>query len=207
MKLGGMTIPDAPSYFSDGGVAIFLVTGANHGKRSVSGDIKVVTVHFTESASLDSREYLWQNPRGVSTTYLTGAWPDMYGGKPCAIKYMSEADDEPYTQGFGVLGMLAKYDHGPTFGVGGAELLTHIRNLNDVAIGIEIEGMPSKQPSMEVKLMTAQLTADIITYWHLHNRHEPLLCGHVHVDSEKQDPQFAEGWSWFAKQVYDRVRL
>lgn len=207
MKLkGGLVIPDKPSYFSESGVAIFLVTGANHGKRSKAGDIQVLTVHFTESEELDSREYLWKNERLVSTTYLTGAWPDMYDGKPCAIKYMSEGDDTPYTQGFGVLGMLATYDHA-NFQVGGKELLTRMRNLNDVAIGIEVEGTPSKQPSMEVKLMTATLCGDIITYWQQHGKNDVLLCGHKHVDSEKQDPQFAEGWSWFARQVYMRVRL
>lgn len=205
MNLHGMIIPDAPSYLSASGVPIFLVTGANKGVRHSPGDVQVLTVHFTESENLDSREYLWKNPRGVSTTYLTGQWPDMYDSKPCAIKYMSEANDTPYTQGFGVLGMLARYDH-TQFGMGGQELLHLLWNLNDKALGVEVEGTPAKQPSMEVKLLTALLCGDMITYWHGLGK-ELLLIGHKHVDSEKQDPQFAEGWSWFAKQVYTRVRL
>lgn len=205
MNLHGMIIPDAPSYKSDSGVPIYFVTGANKGTRHKQGDVEVLCCHFTESEELDSRYYLWKNPRGVSTTYLTGAWSDMNGGEPCAIKYMSEGNDVPYTQGFGVLGMLARYDHNQ-FGMGGKELLNLLWNLNDKALGVEVEGTPAKQPSMEVKIMTALLCADMITYWH-HQGKELLLIGHKHVDSEKQDPQFAEGWSWFAKQVYTRVRL
>lgn len=193
-----MTLPTKPNYISETGIPIFMIDGANVGTRSVPGEVLYLVTHLSEGT--DSREYLRKNDRGVSTHYLAGEYPDTNG--PRVYKYASETTAAAYTQGFGILGRLARYSHDG--GDWSRPLnLSSIRNLNDVAIGYEIEGTPQKPPSERLMLVVAQHQAELIRYWNARNR-QLVMIRHLDVDSAKQDPQGLD-WVDFCKQVYRNV--
>lgn len=191
-------VPVASTYTTSTGQVIQVVDGANVGTRTVPGDVWYAVVHLTEGT--DSRAYLWKNDRGVSTHYLAGE----YDGQIEIYKYASETNEAAYTQGFGVLGRLASYDHGSDW-ADGTVTLRKIRSLNQVAIGYEIEGTPSRPPSRRLLLAVAAHLAEIITYWHQRGK-QVVLLRHLDVDSDKRDPQGVD-WTWFCAQVYRQVKV
>lgn len=194
-------VPIASTYQTAAGQTIYVVNGANVGTRAVPGDVQYLIVHLTESRGLDTRAYLWRNDRKVSATYLAGEYE---GNEIKIYKYASETTGMTYTQGFGILGRLATYNHGADW-ADGTVTLTKVRSLNQVAIGYEIEGNPSKPPSKRLLGAVATHIAEILTYWAVRGK-QVVLLRHLDVDSEKSDPQGVP-WTAFCADVYRQVKV
>lgn len=201
----------AISYRASNGTPIYRTEAVNKRKRSTSFDNwphnrdLYLVAHFTESPNLDSRKYLL-NPgdgRYVSAHYLAGIYEDMNSGNPSIIKYANETDEACYTQGFGIIGDLASYDHGTDWNDGKISVKVEF-NANDACIGYEIEAnsKPSGFPKPALLDAVTGHMADIIRYWEARNR-TVVLIGHRHLDPHKSDPQL--NWTKFAKQVYAQV--
>jgi N-acetyl-anhydromuramyl-L-alanine amidase AmpD len=200
-----------PVYHTTKGTPIYRVEAVHKRLRRLSlnqwpasRSVYLIT-HFTESGNKDSRNYLL-NPgdgRVVSAHYLAGQYADMNNGQPSIIKYAGEADEATYTQGFGIIGDLADYDHGTDWSDGKVLVAVKV-NANDACIGYEIDanptasGMPS--PSL-LNAVTAHM-ADIIRYWAA-RKVEVVLLGHKHIDPHKNDPEL--DWVMFDKMVKAQV--
>lgn len=170
-------VPDQPRYTNDAGQPIYWIDGAAHGTRT-ERDLRLLVIHHT--AGTDSREYLQNNSKKSSSTYLVGEYPDADGVR--VYKYMSETTAAPYTQGFGTIGPLSN----------GAKV-------NRAAISIEMEGPPLTPGVIQE---TAKLAASILRYWSAKGV-DLVLIGHKHIDGRKHDP--ALDWGDFCKLVYSHV--
>jgi N-acetyl-anhydromuramyl-L-alanine amidase AmpD len=165
--------PSTPLYTNTHRQPIYWIDGANVGSREgILPDFLVM--HHT--AGTDSRKYLWKNPKGVSTHYLIGIYPDA-GPVPRIYKYATEGSQFTFTQGFSRIGP----DEDP----------------NNRCISIEMEGPPVHQFVIDE---AAKLAGSILRYWANKGRHL-LLIGHRHIDlNGKLDP--AVDWSHFCQRVY-----
>jgi len=192
------------SYTTLAGQSVITLSGANFGQRTVPGDVRYFVMHLTEGS--DSRQYLVNNPPGVSTHYLTGEYPDTNG--PQIYKYCSETNDAAYTQGFSLLGSLGTYDHRGFANTGFPTPFQTYRNLNDVAISYEIEGTVQQPPSARLLAHVVTHVAEIISYWHqpVNGGLSLVLIRHLDVDSEKSDPQ-GVNWTAFLKAIYQQVTV
>ena len=171
------TLPTSPAYVNDAGQPVYLITGANKAPRGPGVKPKFMVIHHT--AGSDSRKYLWQNERGVSTHYLLGVYPDA-GITPRVYKYASETLEQTFTQGFSTIGT----DTNP----------------NPESISLELEGPPI-QP--QVRVEAAKLVASILRYW-AGRGVSLLLIGHKHIDTQgKQDPDLP--WTAWCSDVYRQV--
>jgi N-acetyl-anhydromuramyl-L-alanine amidase AmpD len=178
-----VTIETTPAYQNLLGQNVYMIRGAPVVPRTEK-DVLVLMLHHT--AGTDSRSYGADNPRGVSYTYLTGAYPDT-GNVPRVYKYFSETNAAPQAQGGGKLGGLPY-------------------NLNTHSITIEVEGLGGAVPfRADVLDCAAKLAASIIKDWHDRVGRNLVLLGHDHTDlwtrpGRHSDPHF--DWSRFAQQVY-----
>lgn len=176
-------IETTPAYTNLTGQLVYMIRGAPVVPRT-ERDVLVLEMHHT--AGVDSRRYLADNPRGVSTTYLTGAYVDT-GNVPRVYKYFSETTAAPQAQGAGELGGLP-------------------HNLNTHAISIEVEALGSGVPfRADVLDCAAKLAASIIKDWHDRVGRNLVLLGHDHTDpwnrpNRHNDPHF--DWTRFAQMVY-----
>lgn len=172
-------IPDEPRYTNLVGQPIYYVDAVHKAKRRHSGDVRVLCIHHT--AGRDSRLFLLDpflvDPKAspVSAHYLIGQYEDT-GSRPRIYKYASETKEQTYTQGFGILGGMSQ--------------------LNQIAVSFEIEGPPF---SVELLTEAAVLVASVRQYW-VDAGKDPLIIGHKHVDSRKNDPAF--NWDQFMRWVY-----
>lgn len=186
------------SYKSKAGYDIYKIEGANVRKRTIPGDVRYLTVHFT--IGIDSRDHGAKNPGGVSFHYLAGQYKDT-GDKPIICKYASERDEVTYHAGFGLVGAECKYTHDPDL-FGSGMKLESVRSFNERSIGYEIEAHPDlRMPSDWLLDAVAAHLAEILDYWALLGK--PLvLVPHWLVDSAKSDPQL--NWDSFARTVYHK---
>jgi N-acetyl-anhydromuramyl-L-alanine amidase AmpD len=180
-------IPTAPNHRNEAGQFIYMITPkADHfHKRPVAGDIDLLVIHDTDGT--DSREYLGNNDRLVSTTYLVGSYQDT-GGLPRIYKYMSEANDAPHAQGFGSLG-------GQSYSTG--------QGINDVCISFEIECLTKTARGVSFNPAVLEeaslLVGAVLAYWRKRGR-DPLIIDHKRIDKRKRDVRFH--WNDFLGRVY-----
>lgn len=177
-----VTIETTPAYVNLLAQPVYMIRGAPIVPRT-ERDVLVLMLHHT--AGTDSRRYLASNDRGVSSTYLVGAYPDT-GNAPRVYKYFSETLAAPQAQGYGILGGLP-------------------HNLNIHAISIEVEGPPFTD---DLLAAAAKCAASIVKDWHDRVGRNLVVLGHDHTDDwhrpgRHTDPSF--DWSRFLQQVYGFV--
>lgn len=181
-----VTIETTPAYQNLTGQDVYMIRGAAIVPRTEK-DVLVFMVHHT--AGTDSRSYLASNDRGVSSTYLVGAYPDI-GNKPRVYKYFPETTAAPQAQGLGTLGGLP-------------------HNLNIHSVSLEVEGRGGDVPFRpDVLECAAKLAASVLKDWHDRVGRNLVLLGHDHTDpyaraGRHDDPHF--DWGRFAQQVYGFV--
>lgn len=169
-------MPTKVSYVVPGGIPVYYIDAVHKSNRPIPGKIETFMLHDT--AGRDSRQELYDSPRGVSVHYLIGEYPNVAG--PVCIKFASERTEQTYGSGYGSIG-----------GISG--------NINATTINFELEHEGQNDATREAfALCVAHSLSNYAALAKV-----PVLLPHWLVDARKTDPR----WNWTAmlSRIYEQL--